>query len=387
MISNGIDGILAFFEEHSVMGMLNLQGEAEWMIYIFAIIDMALTALLSPNDVKYRNFILKTFRYGFFLYIIRNFQDITQMMFKTFATAGSVAASGNANAVMLTPGGIWNKTFEMISNLWGETSKIAWNEFGLWFLILVTVVFCAVAGFKMVFQFLEMKIEFCIFSSLAVFFIPFSCISHLSFLFQRILTGFFSSLTKIMVMYFMLALVQSEIIKFSIAVEGNVNLDLVNVALRFLVMGLIVARLPEFAANIMSGSPAMGGSIGSFATGATVGAASMAVKGAIGGAGFAAGAAQQVKDRMEDGASFGKALKGTTGAVVKDALNAAAGNPAKVWFAGYDRGQSQTLRRMSPFEHKNKQPSIAERQQASIDVAKMNTAGKYNSFEQKKEQS
>ena len=319
---------------------------------------------------------MKTLRYGFFLTIIRSFQDITQMMFKTFATAGSIAASGNANAIMLTPGGIWNKTFEMISNLWESTSSISWNDFGLWFLLLTTIIFCAVAGFKMVFQFLEMKIEFCIFSSLAVFFIPFSCISHLSFLFQRILTGFFSSLTKIMVMYFMLALVQSEIIKFSIAVAGNVNLDLVNVALRFLVMGLIVARLPEFAANIMSGSPAMGGSIGSFATGATVGAASIAVKGAIGGAGFAAGAAQQYHDRINAGESGGQALINTGKAVGKDVLNTLAGNPAKVWFAGYDRGHSKTLRRAQPFENTNSKNKSQEKQDFIYVDAPVDSTGK-----------
>lgn len=349
-MATGIDGILAFFEEHSVMGMLNLQGEAEWMIYIFAIIDMALTALLSPNDVKYRNFILKTFRYGFFLYIIRNFQDITQMMFKTFATAGSVAASGNNSAVVLTPGAIWDKGFATVEKLFGQVfSMTIFDSFGTWFVLLLAICFIAIATFKMVFQFLEMKIEFCIFSSIAVFFIPFTCIKHLDFLFQRIVTGFFSSLTKIMVMYFMLALVQTEITKFTLAVDKQVTLDLVNQTLRFLVMGLIVCKLPQFAANIMTGSPATGGSMSSFATGA-VGGAATAV---IGGTGFASGAVQQYKDRIAEGASMRQAALGTAGAVMKDIGNAALGDPAnKVWFPGYDRGHSKTLRKKFPYEEK-----------------------------------
>lgn len=376
MISSGIDGILAFFEQHSVIGMMNLQPHAEWLIYTLAVLDLALTYMFSVDNAKVQNFIMKALKYGFFLMVIQHFQDVANMLFKTFASAGSIAATGNANAVVLTPGAIWNKGFEMIGNLLDQvfTLNPFTSGFGLWFLTLIAIVFCAIATFQMVFQFLEMKIEFCIFSSVAIFFIPFTCASQLSFLFQRIVTGFFSSLIKIMVMYFMLALVQSEITKFVLMSEvDSVSLDTVNMALRFMVMGLIVARLPQFAASIMSGASSMGGSVGSFAKGMATGA----VSGTIGGVGFAAGARQQFADRLQGGQTTAQALRGTSGAVLKDVANAAVGNPAKVWFAGYDRGRSKTLRRGNPFEgFKNNTPTPEERMQASIDVAKINTAGK-----------
>ncbi len=363
MISNGIDGILAFFEQHSVIGMMNLQPHAEWMIYTFAIIDLALTYCLSPNDTKFRDFILKTFRYGFFLFVIRNFQDVANMLFKTFAMAGSVAATGSAGALSLSPGALWSKGFDMVSKLFGQCFNMPiLDMFGTWLLCLLAIAFTAIATFKMVFQFLEMKIEFCIFSSMAIFYIPFTCINQLSFLFQRIVTGFFSSLTKIMVMYFMLALVEAEITNFSIAITGDdITIDIVNYALRFLVLGLIVANLPQFAANIMSGSSAMGGSIGSFATGMAVGA----MKAPIAATAMAAGGVQQYKDRIEDGQTKTKAAKNTTWAIAKDLINKATGDPAgKIWFPNYDRGHSQTLRRSNPFENRPKQKTPAEVKEA-----------------------
>lgn len=347
-MANGIDGILAFFEQHSVIGMMNLQPQAEWLLYMFAILDISMTSVMSLDTTKYTNIIHKFYRYGLFLFIIRNFQDVANMLFKTFATAGSVAASGTANAVVLTPGSLWNKGFDMIGSLFNEVNKLSlWDNFGLWFLTFVAIAFCAIATFQMVFQFLEMKIEFCIFSSVAIFFIPFSCLSQLSFLFQRILTGFFSSLTKIMVMYFMLALVQSEIANFTIKVGmEDVTLDIVNQTLRFLVLALIVAKLPQFAAGIMSGSASMGGSIGSFASGLATAP--------LAGAAMAAGGVQQYKDRLAQGQSYAGAK--TVGAVTADLLNKAAGDPAgKIWFPNYDRGRSQTLRRGQPFENYPKQ--------------------------------
>lgn len=369
-MANGIDGILAFFEQHSVVGMMNLQPQAEWLLYMFAILDISMTSVMSLDTTKYTNIIHKFYRYGLFLFIIRNFQDVANMLFKTFATAGSVAASGTANAVVLTPGAIWNKGFETVGNLFGQIFSLNpfTSGFGIWFLTLIAIIFCAIATFQMVFQFLEMKIEFCIFSSVAIFFIPFSCLSQLNFLFQRILTGFFSSLTKIMVMYFMLALVQSEISQFVIESGRNdVSLDTVNMALRFMVMGLLVAKLPQFAAGIISGSASMGGSIGSFASGLATAP--------LAGAALATGGVQQYKDRLAQGQSYAGAK--TVGAVTADLLNKAAGDPAgKIWFPNYDRGRSQSLRRGNPFENTPKQqnPSPAqvkeERFQLEADTAK-----------------
>lgn len=380
MISNGIDGILAFFEEHSVIGMMNLQPHSEWMLYMFAVIDIAVTYMFSPDTMKQKDVLLKIVRYGFFLFIIQNFQDMANMLFKTFATAGSVAASGSTSAVALSPGALWNKGFETVQSLFGHVFSINpfTTGFGLWFLTILAICFTAIATFKMVFQFLEMKIEFCVFSSIAVFFIPFTCVNQLSFLFQRIVTGFFSSLTKIMVMYFMLALVQTEISNFSIAVEADVTLDTVNYALRFLVLGLIVAQLPQFAANIMSGSSSMGGSIGSFATGMAVGA----MKAPIAATAMAAGGVQQYKDRINKGGeSKSQAARHTAGAIFADLVNKATGDPAgKIWFPNYDKGHSQTLRRSYPYENTPKQENtsqkIAQKQQDDINVSKINFSGK-----------
>lgn len=381
-MSGGIDGILAFFEQHSVIGMMNLQPHAEWLLYMLACIDFAVTYMFSPDTMKHYNFLQKVIRYGFFLFIVRNFQDMANMLFQTFATAGAVAASGTASTVALSPGALWNKGFQIVGTLFDQCFKLSIiNSFGTWLLSIVTICFIGIATFKMVFQFLEMKIEFCIFSSLAVFFIPFSCVNSLSFLFQRIITGFFSSLTKIMVMYFMLALVQSEITKFTVSVgnSGAVNLDTVNVGLRFLVMGLIVVNLPQFAANIMSGNSSMGGSIGSFASGMAVGA----VKAPLTGAALAAGGVQQYKNRLGDGQSKTQAALGTAGALIKDIGNMAAHDPAgKIWFPNYDRGRSQTLRPAYPFENTPKNSSnqdvgknIAQKQKDDINIAKTKFSG------------
>lgn len=349
-MANGIDGILAFFEQHSVIGMMNLQPHAEWLIYMFAILDVSISLIFSLDTTKYTNVIQKFLRYGFFLTVIRNFQDIANMLFGTFATAGSVAASGTANAAVLTPGALWNIGFDMVGTIFSKIFLLnIFDNFGTVLLLLLAVGFCAISTFKMVLQFLEMKIEFCIFSSIAVFFIPFGCLSQLGFLFQRIVTGFFSSLSKIMVMYFMLALVHTELTSFSLNVD-KVDLDIVNQTMRFFVMGLLVCHLPQFAANIMTGTNS-GQMFSAAATGAAAGVATAIKTGSIGSAGYLAGATQQYHQRLAEGVTRNEALKGTGAAVMKDMVNAALGNPAgKIWFPAYDKGRSKTLRRANPFE-------------------------------------
>lgn len=195
------------------------------------------------------------------------------MITESFKIAGLTAAGIDAQANFITPSALLDKGFSACGNVW-ESYSVTNTPAGT---IIVTIIAMALtlgAFFFIALQVLLTQIELYIFAGLAVILVPFGALGYTSFLFQRVVSAVFSFSVKLMVMYFIVGLVNANIGDVSNflatgqdangAAQASTLSVMIKHSLSMLTLGLIVWKVPELAANIMSGNPTFtaGGAIG-----------------------------------------------------------------------------------------------------------------------------
>ena len=125
---------------------------------------------------------------------------------------------------------------------------------------LLTILGVLISFFIMSYQILLTKIEFNIFASIAVVLMPFGAIRFTSFLCQRCISAVFAFGVKLMVMYFMIGLVNNMSGDFANAsIETKDFSVMMKYALSYVVLGLLVWKIPNLAAMMVTGQPSMDG--------------------------------------------------------------------------------------------------------------------------------
>lgn len=349
-----LDGLLNFFTLSSLNGFEHLLPYAVELLISLAIIDIATTWTLYDGQFKLSQICTKIIKYGFFFFLVYNMPTMIDMITESFKIAGLTAAGIDAQENFITPSALLDKGFSACGNVW-ESYSVTNTPAGT---IIVTIIAMALtlgAFFFIALQVLLTQIELYIFAGLAVILVPFGALGYTSFLFQRVVSAVFSFSVKLMVMYFIVGLVNANIGDVSNflatgqdangAAQASTLSVMIKHSLSMLTLGLIVWKIPELAANIMSGNPTFtaGGAIGGMSGLATGTAAKL---GAAAGIGKLA-ASNLKNDFIQNGYQPGNALTSaslkTLGATLGSyAVNSRVGKAATESFNQYSDNKANT---------------------------------------------
>lgn len=348
-----LDGLLNFFTLSSLNGFEHLLPYAVELLISLAIIDIATTWTLYDGQFRLSQICTKIIKYGFFFFLVYNMPTMIDMITESFKIAGLTAAGIDAQANFITPSALLDKGFSACGNVW-ESYSVTNTPAGT---IIVTIIAMALtlgAFFFIALQVLLTQIELYIFAGLAVILVPFGALGYTSFLFQRVVSAVFSFSVKLMVMYFIVGLVNANIGDVSNflatgqdangAAQASTLSVMIKHSLSMLTLGLIVWKIPELAANIMSGNPTFtaGGAIGSMTGLATAAAGKM---GAAAGVGKLLGSnvASSYRDNGKIGQALGKGSLKTLGATLGSyAANTRIGRAATEGFNQYSDNKANT---------------------------------------------
>ena len=268
-----LDALLGFFATSSTAGFQHLLPYAAELLISLAIIDIATTWTLYDGQFKLSQICTKIIKYGFFFFLLYNLPTMINMITTSFKIAGLTAAGIDHQTNFISPSALLDKGFSACGNVW-ESYSVTNTPAGT---IIVTIIAMALtlgAFFFIALQVLLTQIELYIFAGLAVILVPFGTLGYTSFLFQRVVSAIFSFSVKLMVMYFIVGLVNANIGDISNflatgrdangAAQASTLSVMIKHSLSMLTLGFIVWKVPELAANIMSGSPTFtaGGAIG-----------------------------------------------------------------------------------------------------------------------------
>lgn len=348
-----LDGLLGFFATSSIAGFQHLLPYAAELLISLAIIDIATTWTLYDGQFKLSQICTKIIKYGFFFFLLYNLPTMINMITTSFKIAGLTAAGIDHQANFISPSALLDKGFSACGNVW-ESYSVTNTPAGT---IIVTIIAMALtlgAFFFIALQVLLTQIELYIFAGLAVILVPFGALGYTSFLFQRVVSAVFSFSVKLMVMYFIVGLVNANIGDVSNflatgqdangAAQASTLSVMIKHSLSMLTLGLIVWKIPELAANIMSGNPTFtaGGAIGSMTGLATAAAGKM---GAAAGVGKLLGSnvASSYRDNGKIGQALGKGSLKTLGATLGSyAANTRIGRAATEGFNQYSDNKANT---------------------------------------------
>ena len=348
-----LDALLGFFAASSTAGFQHLLPYAAELLISLAIIDIATTWTLYDGQFKLSQICTKIIKYGFFFFLLYNLPTMINMITTSFKIAGLTAAGIDHQANFISPSALLDKGFSACGNVW-ESYSVTNTPAGT---IIVTIIAMALtlgAFFFIALQVLLTQIELYIFAGLAVILVPFGALGYTSFLFQRVVSAVFSFSVKLMVMYFIVGLVNANIGDVSNflatgqdangAAQASTLSVMIKHSLSMLTLGLIVWKVPELAANIMSGNPTFtaGGAIGSMTGLATAAAGKM---GAAAGVGKLLGSnvASSYRDNGKIGQALGKGSLKTLGSTLGSyAVNTRIGRAATEGFNQYSDNKANT---------------------------------------------
>lgn len=290
-----------FFRDGSVVGYHNLLPYAFELFFALATIDLAITWTLYKGEFKMQAFVERFTKIGFTLLLMQMLPEINAFIMNSFKQLGLIAGGSKFTIdKFVDPGQILQTGVKIIgydpspaaeaakndNTLLAKMAKISIFESGglsnalmcLFAMILIIVGF-----FMMTIELMMAIIEFNIFASILIILIPFSALKFTSFIFQRCVSAVFQFGIKLLVIYFMLALVWATADKFTNVAPDSFG-QMLTQGLVYLTLGYLVMKVPELISGMMSGSPAMSGNgvantIAGGAAGFAAGVASGTVKG------------------------------------------------------------------------------------------------------------
>ena len=287
--TNFLNDLLAFFQQHSIIGMLALQPYARQLIVVLAIIDLCTTWALYDGEMRMSAMTSKVIKVGFFLFLILYWDQLNSALLRSFQYAGLTAAGvTNFASDSITPSAILDIGFKNVGNIleaFNKTSLMDDGGLGKCLMYLINMIITLAAFFFIALQVLLTKIEFNIFASLGVILLPFGAIRYTSFLFQRVVSCVFSFGVKLMVMFFLLGLFMTLTNDLTKELPADQNFSvMLKMSLSYATLAYLTWKLPNLSASLMNGQPSLDAGEGlAMAKGAGIAAAS-AVTGGVGGA-------------------------------------------------------------------------------------------------------
>jgi type IV secretion system protein TrbL len=357
---NIIDQFLQTFIRYIDGGFGLLNGDIVGLTSILIGVDITLAGLFwaldRDGDVVVR-LIKKTLYVGTFAFIIGNFQNLSTIVFNSFATLGIQATgSGLSAGDLLLPGKLAGAGFQAAWPLLQQAGSLI--GITTFFTHFVTIAILLLAWLVVVFAFFILAAQLFItvlefkLTCLAGFtLVPFALWNRTAFLAERVLGNVISSGVKLMVLAVIVGIGSTLFGTFTSAAQGQEPnlagaMSLVLASITLFGLGIFG---PAIATGLVSGAPQLGAGAAVGTAGGLAGAVMLSSGAALGGvrqlgaagagglsairAGTAMGSAASTAYRLGAGPSAGSKAQGGSG----DGGSVSAG-------AGPQRGRTQLQR-------------------------------------------
>ena len=265
--ADALNSLMQFFRANSVIGYENLLPYSITLLLIFVGIDIVFSWSIYNGSMRMQELVSKLIKVGILLFVIQHLPEMTRIIIRSFQQWGLIAAGSTLNINNLsTPSEILNLGLSLISHkpepgILEQMEKISiFSNGGLSTLFMCCVAMCCIVfSFFMIAMELAMVIiEFNIFASILVILIPFAAMKQTSFLFQRCVSTVINYGIKMMIIYFLIALIATTTKTFTSIKVTNIG-DLLAQSLIYLALGYIVCKVPTLISGMLNGQPSMSG--------------------------------------------------------------------------------------------------------------------------------
>ncbi|MDI2074454.1 MULTISPECIES: P-type conjugative transfer protein TrbL [Bradyrhizobium] len=296
-----IDTFLNTFTTYIDSGFGLIKGEVGYLSSTLIVIDITLAGLFwvwgADEDILQR-LVKKTLYIGFFAFIITNFNNLSAIVFNSFAGIGLKAGGSSiSTADFLRPGKLaqvgldaGQPLLDAASQMMGFTSFFA--NFVQIAVLMVSWILVLIAFFILAVQLFVTLIEFKLTTLAGFILIPFALFNKTAFLAEKVLGNIVASGVKVMVLAVIVGIGTGLFSQFTQTYTGGQPtveqaLSVVLAALAMLGLGIFG---PGIATALVSGAPQLGAGA-AVGTGLAVAGTAMAGAGALGLAGRGAMAA------------------------------------------------------------------------------------------------
>ena len=296
-----IDTFLNTFTTYINSGFGLIKGEVGYLSSTLIVIDITLAGLFwawgADEDILQR-LVKKTLYIGFFAFIINNFNNLSAIVFNSFAGLGLKAGGSSiSTADFLRPGKLaqvgldaGQPLLDAANQMMGFTSFFA--NFVQIAVLMVSWVLVLIAFFILAVQLFVTLIEFKLTTLAGFILIPFALFNKTAFLAEKVLGNIVASGIKVMVLAVIVGIGTGLFSQFTQTYAGGQPtveqaLSVVLAALAMLGLGIFG---PGIATGLVSGAPQLGAGA-AVGTGLAVAGTAMAGAGALGLAGRGAMAA------------------------------------------------------------------------------------------------
>lgn len=295
-----IDRFMATFIRYIDSGFGLLSGDVAFLTTILIGIDITLAGLawaLGDEPNVFGRLIRKVLYVGAFAFILNNFRNLADIIYRSFAGLGINASAGNISADnLLRPGRIAATGFEGAWPLLDQASQllgfpeIFGNALTI-FVLLVAWFLVIIAFFILSIQLFITILEFKLTTLAGFVLVPFALWNRSAFLAERVLGNVISSGIKVMVLAVIVGIGSTLFGEFASALQGKepdlaAAMSQVLGALALLGLGIFG---PGIASGLVSGAPQLGAGAAVGTSVAAAGASFVAAGAAVTGARMAAG--------------------------------------------------------------------------------------------------
>lgn len=307
-----LNEIVKIFQKLGENGLDTLTPVAVYLWGVLFAIELVTDWTLYEGNLRMSKIINDIVKGSFFLFIINSWSFFVGAIENFFIQIGMLSGGVN-DKHMLGPSDILNRGFnackELFAALTGTSADAAQNAktevvkqktstgpstldlfFGKVSLLAMLTYLIAIgmiifAHLWIALQVFICQIEYYVFTTLALIFIPFGVLRHTSFLFQKTISGLVNFGVKLMGLFFLIAVANTSIniMDSAKAVKSGLAFsDYLKIGLVYLCIAYLIWELPDKLGSLMSGSPTLSGgrlagaakAAAGFAVGHVTGAAS-----------------------------------------------------------------------------------------------------------------
>lgn len=304
-----LNEIVKIFQKLGENGLDTLTPVAVYLWGILFVIELVTDWTLYEGNLRMSKIINDIVKGSFFLFIINSWSFFVGAIENFFIQIGMLGGGVN-DKHMLGPSDILNRGFnackELFAALTGTSADAAQNQapqpkndkgpstldlfFGKVSLLAMLTYLIAIgmiifAHLWIALQVFICQIEYYVFTTLGLIFIPFGVCKHTNFLFQKTISGLVNFGVKLMGLFFLIAVANTSIniMDTAKAVKSGLAFsDYLKIGLVYLCIAYLIWELPDKLGSLMSGSPTLSGgrlagaakAAAGFAVGHVTGAAS-----------------------------------------------------------------------------------------------------------------
>ena len=281
-----IDNFLNIFSTTASAGYGNVAGEVDFLFRVMVIISLAMTGIfmaLGEGSSFAPTLLRKALLIGFFSYIISDWQHLTEVVNKSFATLG-LEAGGNTMSLaqFASPGAIAQRGAQILAGINQQVDQLTGPVSTLVNINSISILIASEIGIIIAYivlaaQVVVTMVEFKIVTLAAFVLLPFGVFSKTGFLAERALGFVASSGVKMMTLALVVSIGSIVMFRLTPGPVPNVN-ECLACLLGAITLFALAWQVPALASFLVTGGPSLG-------AGAAVGGA-LGVAGAV-----AAGAA------------------------------------------------------------------------------------------------